>query len=274
MDNNRNRRRDGGGNRKGAGGGGGGPIDKNKRPNQRAERQNVEKKVPESKPPENKETKEVIKDPNDINLDESHDGEVETKRDWKVEKNVDAADKMDDKMDETAEGDESKGEEKKAEPRGGRYHDVPSKFLNCFVCNKEMWDGESMNKHIKGRAHKQMLKSLEESIHITVNILRENMRLAEEKKVIEWNRMHRLKKFNKYNEPESHCNMCDLKFLGKIITHRKTEAHQRLKRYLHPNCHTCSKEFPSRIEWVEHRLTPDHLRKLNEVLSAKEGGIG
>lgn len=66
-----------------------------------------------------------------------------------------------------------------------------------------------------------MLNSLEESIHLTVKILRENMRLQEEKKVIEVNRMHRLKKYNRYQEMESHCNMCDLKFLGKIIAHRK-----------------------------------------------------
>lgn len=67
-----------------------------------------------------------------------------------------------------------------------------------------------------------MLDSLEESIHITVNILRENMRLAEEKKVIEWHRMQRVsKKFNKFNDMESHCNMCDLKFMGKIVVHRK-----------------------------------------------------
>lgn len=265
MDNNRNRRRDGGGNNKKQGGGG---NDKNKKQNQKSEKQNIEKKVTEIVN-ESKDIKD-IRDPNDINFDESHDGEEESKRDWKDEKN-DAAEKAN--PEESIQADDSKTEEKKSEQRAGRYHDIPTKFLNCFVCNKEMWDGESMNKHIKGRAHKQMLKSLEESIHITVNILRENMRLAEEKKVIEWNRMHRLKKFNKYNEPESHCNMCDLKFLGKIITHRKTEAHQRLKRYLHPNCSICSKEFPSRIEWVEHRLTPDHLRKLNEVLSAKEGGI-
>lgn len=69
-----------------------------------------------------------------------------------------------------------------------------------------------------------MLQSLEESFHITVNILRENMRLSEEKKVIELNRVHRMNKnkfSRKFQEPESHCNMCDLKFLGKIITHRK-----------------------------------------------------
>lgn len=73
-----------------------------------------------------------------------------------------------------------------------------------------------------GRAHIQMMDSLEESFQITVKILRENMRLSEEKKMIEWNRMQRNnRKFHSRNEPESHCNMCDLKFVGKIIAHRK-----------------------------------------------------
>lgn len=104
-----------------------------------------------------------------------------------------------------------------------------------------MWDGESMQKHVKGlllfqfafekknsvliiflgRAHRQMMNTLEESIHCIVNILREHMRVGEEKKVIEMQRLHRLKKGGRGREPESHCNMCDMKFLGKIVAHRK-----------------------------------------------------
>lgn len=67
-----------------------------------------------------------------------------------------------------------------------------------------------------------MLNTLEESMHLIVNILREHMRITEEKKVIEWSRQERMKKRSgKFNEPESHCNMCDLKFIGKIIAHRR-----------------------------------------------------
>ncbi|KAJ8974159.1 hypothetical protein NQ317_005807, partial [Molorchus minor] len=195
----------------------------------------------------------------DLSIDE--EAAEDTKRDWKDEKN---------NADEKKENGEDIAEKK--DKKEGPYYGVPVKFLNCFVCNKEMWDGESMQKHIRGRAHKQMLNSLEESIHITVNILRENMRLAEEKKVIEWNRMQRLQKYHKFLDSESHCNMCDLKFMGKIVIHRKSEGHQRLKRFLHPNCDICDKEFPARMEWVEHRLTPEHLRKLNETLKDKVGG--
>nr|CAI5855559.1 unnamed protein product [Callosobruchus analis] len=180
----------------------------------------------------------------------------------------------DNKKDEKNNSDEKKGEDTKdSEDKAGPYHGVPVKFLNCFVCNKAMWDGESMHKHVKGRAHREMLDKLEESIHISVNILRENMRLAEEKKVIELYRQQRTqKKHQRMLDVESQCNMCELKFLGKIVVHRKTEGHQRLKRYLHPNCKMCDKEFPSRIEWIEHRLTPEHMRKLNEMLKTRTGG--
>lgn len=54
----------------------------------------------------------------------------------------------------------------------------------------------------------------------------------------------------------------------------RTEGHQRLKRFLHPNCDVCGKEFPSRMDWVDHRLTPEHLRQLNELLEGKVGGEG
>lgn len=54
----------------------------------------------------------------------------------------------------------------------------------------------------------------------------------------------------------------------------RTAGHQRLKRFLHPNCNVCAQEFPARMEWVEHRFTPDHLRKLKEVMDSKVGGEG
>lgn len=52
----------------------------------------------------------------------------------------------------------------------------------------------------------------------------------------------------------------------------RTEGHQRLKRFLHPNCDVCNQEFPARMEWVEHRFSPEHLRKLKEVNESKIGG--
>lgn len=82
--------------------------------------------------------------------------------------------------------------------------------------------GQCNHSNFVGRAHRQIMDTLEESIHLTVNILREHLRLSEQKKLIELNRMQRVnRKFGRSNEPENHCNMCDLKFLGKIVAHRK-----------------------------------------------------
>lgn len=57
-----------------------------------------------------------------------------------------------------------------------------------------------------------------------------------------------------------YCTMCDLNFYGTLSSHRKSEKHQQLKTFLHPRCTACVKEFPSRIEYDEHCLTPQHMK--------------
>lgn len=56
-----------------------------------------------------------------------------------------------------------------------------------------------------------------------------------------------------------YCTMCDLNFYGTLSSHRKSDKHQHLKTFLHPRCVPCAKEFPSRIEYDEHCLTPGHM---------------
>lgn len=63
-------------------------------------------------------------------------------------RNQNKKDKKDDKK-----GDENETEKKEGEESGdkdGPYSGVPMKLMSCFVCCKEMWDGESMKKHLKG----------------------------------------------------------------------------------------------------------------------------
>ncbi|KAK9877851.1 hypothetical protein WA026_020081 [Henosepilachna vigintioctopunctata] len=232
-------------------------------------RETLPKKTEEKKKTDKKPCETV-----DLSLEE---GDNEKKREWKEEKNKsEDKNKEDEKDAEMKEDSSAEDELKRAKEKEGRYSGIPQHLLHCFVCSKDMWDGESFQKHVRGRAHKQMLDSLEESMGITVGILRENMRLAEEKKMIELNRMQRLNKkpSRKYSDIESHCNMCDFKFLGKIMAHRKSEGHQRLKRFLHPNCSLCDKEFPSRMEWVDHRLSPEHLRELAKFMEDNSKGGG
>lgn len=64
--------------------------------------------------------------------------------------------KKDDRKNDKKEGAENEtekskdGEEEKSGDKDGPYSGVPMKLMSCFVCCKEMWDGESMKKHLKG----------------------------------------------------------------------------------------------------------------------------
>lgn len=124
-----------------------------------------------------------------------------------------------------------------------------------------MWDGESFEKHLRGRAHSLVFESLEDSYKIQADMLRQSIRLGEERKAIELNRMRRLGKQVDMRKG-IHCNMCDYNFYGREAIHRKSDGHLKLKQFLHPRCKRCRLEFPTRIEWEEHRLTPEHLLKL------------
>lgn len=122
------------------------------RDNRRRSPPNKPKFVKDDKRKPEKKEEKAIKDKDDNKLDtidlsteenRDDDGE-ETKRGWKEEK----------KTDDNKEGENQDEEEdhKKGESRDldGKYYGVPQKFLHCFVCNKDMWDGESFQKHIRG----------------------------------------------------------------------------------------------------------------------------
>lgn len=210
----------------------------------------------------------------DARDDEKEEGKEDNKRDWKTEKK---GENTDDLVDLTEDKEKGEAKDKDGKTASSKFDGLPRSFLHCFVCNKSMWDGESFQNHIRGKAHKQMIISLEDSFQSTVNILRENMRVAEERRVIEMQRMQRSRRFhhsNNSNETPSHCNMCNHKFLGKIVVHRQSRGHQRLKRFLHPNCKSCNAEFPSRMEWVDHLFTSEHLHTAKRSLDEKGNKSG
>nr|CAD7459455.1 unnamed protein product [Timema tahoe] len=178
------------------------------------------------------------------------------KRDWKEEK------KSED------EGDKSKGKND-----SGRYTGVPEVLFFCHVCRKHMWDGQSFDNHLKGRTHQLMMDKLEESYKIKVELMRHEQAVAEQQREIELDRMKRQgKRF--HMGTQEYCTMCDLTFYGSLVTHRKHERHQQLKAFLHPRCLPCGKEFPTRIEWDHHRLTPLHLKKTAEARKKQKAAAG
>jgi len=129
------------------------------------------------------------------------------------------------------------------------YLAVAGKYLQCTMCNKNpMWDGESFVKHLLGNVHNTKLEEL---------IEKDIARVAKLRKAIG-------NKIDSVNETgNSKCGMCDVK-VDDIIKHRKDEAHQNLKKFIHPFCEACNADFEDRSEWYYHRYSALHLSNLDK----------
>jgi len=125
-----------------------------------------------------------------------------------------------------------------------------------------MWDANSFENHIKGRTHLMMREGIEESYRLKANMIRQEAKIAEQLKSIEFDRLKRMGK-SKQRQLD-YCTMCDLNFHGHISTHRKSEGHLQLKKFLHPKCIECNKEFATRIDYDTHLLSAEHLKKAAE----------
>ncbi|XP_067644875.1 zinc finger protein on ecdysone puffs isoform X2 [Eurosta solidaginis] len=142
------------------------------------------------------------------------------------------------------------------------YASVPNDMFYCHLCKKHMWDANSFENHIKGRTHLMMREGIEESYRLKANMIRQEAKIAEQLKSIELDRLKRMGK-SKQRQLE-YCTMCDLNFHGHISAHRKSEGHLSLKKFLHPKCVECNKEFATRIDYDTHLLSADHLQKAAE----------
>ncbi|XP_071444222.1 zinc finger protein on ecdysone puffs isoform X2 [Hetaerina americana] len=211
-----------------------------------------ESKQEESKPSEEDKTK---KDDQSERSDETEGKKMKKDKDQKMES-------MDEDDENKLKGDDS--------PRASKFIGIPQSLLFCHVCQKHMWDEHSFENHLKGRAHQLMMTKLEDSYRIKVELMRHELKVAEQQREIELERMKRQGK--KINTSREYCMMCDLQFFGNLLVHRKTVRHQKLKAFLHPRCIPCNKEFATRVEWDKHRLTPYHLKKTAE--SRKVGSDG
>lgn len=153
--------------------------------------------------------------------------------------------------------------DKKNESKESPYASVPNDMFYCHLCKKHMWDANSFENHIKGRTHLMMREGIEESYRLKANMIRQEAKIAEQLKSIEFDRLKRMGK-SKSNRAVDYCTMCDLNFHGNISAHRKTDGHLQLKKFLHPRCAECSNEFPTRIDYDSHLLSADHLKKAAE----------
>lgn len=106
-----------------------------------------------------------------------------------------------------------------------------------------------------------MKEGVEESYRLRANMLRQEAKIAEQLKSIEIDRLKRLgKAIRAANQIREYCAMCDLQFYGHLSTHRKSEGHLDLKKFLHPKCDECTTEFHNRTEFDDHLLSPNHMK--------------
>lgn len=150
---------------------------------------------------------------------------------------------------------------KDANKKESKYADVPNVMFYCHMCKKHMWDATSFENHVKGRTHLMMREGVEESYRLKANMIRQEAKIEEQLKSIELERLKRMGKAGKGNFRREYCTMCDLNFYGHLTAHRKTDGHLNLKKFLHPKCLDCSLEFPNRIDFDGHILSPEHMKR-------------
>ncbi|XP_050546727.1 zinc finger protein on ecdysone puffs-like [Daktulosphaira vitifoliae] len=144
------------------------------------------------------------------------------------------------------------------------YDGIPTAVLFCHVCQKHMWDGASFEKHVRGRPHELMMTYLDETYKMQVELMRHQIRAAENQREIDLERMQAQNKGKAKPLFQNYCPMCNINFYGPLTGHRKSDRHRKLKQFLHPECKMCDTLFHTRLEWDDHKLSAAHLRKVGE----------
>lgn len=169
---------------------------------------------------------------------------------------------------ESGEKENEQKESRKNKRRDSPYANLPNDLFYCHMCMKHMWDSTSFENHIKGRSHQMMKEGIEESYRLRANMIRQEAKIMEQLKSIEIDRMKRMgKNLKANNQHRDYCTMCDLHFYGNLSTHRKTEGHLNLKKFLHPRCGDCGIEYPNRTDFDDHLLSPEHMLKISKKAS-------
>lgn len=141
------------------------------------------------------------------------------------------------------------------------YQHMEPSMLNCGPCKKKnVWDGSSYLLHIRGRAHNAMVETLIQEETETVASIREQLKT----------------KAGQVSGEHTKCKMCNIKVKGgddAFNTHRRSESHQKLKKFIHPHCGICKADFELRSEWVYHRFSAEHLTKVVLAGRGAEDGV-
>ncbi|XP_067015670.2 zinc finger protein on ecdysone puffs-like [Anabrus simplex] len=134
------------------------------------------------------------------------------------------------------------------------YDDVPGELLFCHVCNIMVSSSQEFAAHLQDVTHDDMMTCLENQFQEEAEELRRKGKAKYERDFNELGRAN--------VKIKCHCVMCDADIPELLSKHRRSESHQTLRKYLHPECDVCVTKFKTRIEWTRHLLTPTHLMKI------------
>jgi hypothetical protein len=109
-----------------------------------------------------------------------------------------------------------------------------------------------------------MMTYLDEGYKMQVELMRHQIKAAENQREIDLERMQAQNKGKAKPLFRNYCPMCNINFYGPLTGHRKSDRHRKLKQFLHPECKMCDTLFHTRLEWDDHKLSADHLRKVGE----------
>eukprot|EP00092_Neocalanus_flemingeri_P022061 GFUD01023926.1.p1 GENE.GFUD01023926.1~~GFUD01023926.1.p1 ORF type:complete len:534 (+),score=146.13 GFUD01023926.1:56-1657(+) len=132
------------------------------------------------------------------------------------------------------------------------FEHLSKEYLRCTMCNKDMWNSVSFVNHLKGNAHNKTVDDV---------AAKEASKVADVRKQI----TDLLRKDTGKPRPgdrSGKCNMCGVKVVRDMMAHRKTDYHQKLKKFIHPHCTVCDADFEDRSDWYYHKFSAEHLSNL------------
>jgi len=154
-----------------------------------------------------------------------------------------------------------------AKKSGKPYAGIPASLLKCTVCSTSMWNGESFERHVKGRFHADLMQMVKAQDFAMCDVLRQRVKREEKAKRAALEKSQKGKAAgNGPLGPTVSCPMCDIDdACGPINFHRKSVHHQALRKFLHPKCQHCNLEFQTRAEYDVHRFSEAHLQSLHKA---------
>lgn len=141
------------------------------------------------------------------------------------------------------------------------YQFMEPSMLNCGLCKKKnMWDGGSFLNHLLGGAHNKIVEEIIQEETEIVTEMREQLKI----------------KAGEVTGDSQKCNMCNIRVKGgtdAMNSHRRTETHQKLKKFIHPHCVMCKADFELRSCWTYHMFSAEHLTNMAMAGKGADDGV-